>query len=114
MRDVTKRLQRILSELESLESDMQQTNIRRSQTDIAQQDILHTIEIETFTTARGNYMLKELKRIHKERRKAKDDQAVLQSVMHTLKGVKQRVECSIGSVTGVNERQQERKVTKGY
>ncbi|RCL12760.1 hypothetical protein [Bacillus cereus] len=114
MRDVTKRLQRILSELESLESDMQQTNIRRSQTDIAQQDILHTIEIETFTTARGNYMLKELKRIRKERRKAKDDQAVLQSVMHTLKGVKQRVECSIGSVIGVNERQQERKVTKGY
>ncbi|UIJ64504.1 hypothetical protein LW858_16030 [Bacillus cereus] len=114
MRDVTKRLQRILSELESLESDMQQTNIRRSQTDIAQQDILHTIEIETFTTARGNYMLKELKRIRKERRKAKDDQAVLQSVMHTLKGVKRRVECSIGSVTGIIERQQERKVTKGY
>ncbi|MBE5093548.1 hypothetical protein [Bacillus thuringiensis] len=114
MRDVTKRLQCILSELESLKSDMQQTNIRRSQTDIAQQDILHTIEIETFTTARGNYMLKELKRIRKERRKAKDDQAVLQSVMHTLKGVKQRVECSIGSVTGVIERQQERKVTKGY
>ncbi|WP_281961760.1 hypothetical protein [Bacillus cereus] len=37
---------------------------------------------------------------------------MLQSVMHTLKGVKQRVECSIGSVTGVIERQQERKVTK--
>ncbi|MBG9506629.1 hypothetical protein ABE45_12630 [Bacillus thuringiensis] len=114
MRDVTKRLQRILSELESLESDMQQTNIRKSKKDLAQQDILHTIEIESFTSARGNHLLKELKRIRKERRKAKDDQAVLQSVMHTLKGVKQRVECSIGSVTGVIERQQERKVTKGY
>ncbi|MDM5194534.1 hypothetical protein QUG02_16450 [Bacillus hominis] len=44
MRDVTKRLQCILLELESLESDMQQTKQRKSQTDLAQQDILHTIE----------------------------------------------------------------------
>ncbi|HDR6299957.1 TPA: hypothetical protein QCU59_003735 [Bacillus cereus] len=114
MRDVTKRLQRILSELESLESDMQQTNQRKSQTDIAQQDILHTIEIEAFTTARGNYLLKELKRIRKDRCNAKDDQAVLQSVMHTLKGIKQKVECRIGNVNGVIERQQDRQVTKGY
>ncbi|SDY93391.1 hypothetical protein [Bacillus sp. 166amftsu] len=66
MRDVTKRLQRILTELESLESDMQQTNQRKSQTDLAQQAILHTIEIEAFTTARGNHLSKELKRIRKD------------------------------------------------
>ncbi|WP_238486187.1 hypothetical protein [Bacillus hominis] len=64
MRDVTKRLQCIL------------------------------LELESFTTARGNHLLKELKCIRKERRKAKDDQAILQSVMHTLKGVKQKVVAS--------------------
>ena len=112
MRDVTKRLQRILTELESLESDMQQTNTRKSQTDLAQQDILHIIEIESFTTARGNHLLKELKRIRKERRKAKGRSSDIAVGYAHVKGVKQKVECSIGSVTGVIERQHERKVTK--
>lgn len=108
MKDVTKRLQRILTELESIESDLNEINQLRSDADLMQQDVLHIIEVETFSSVRGYYLAKRLKEIRSHRRQVKEEWELLFNVNQTLKGVKSTVRRSLKNVTELQQRQQSR------
>ncbi|MEB8652276.1 hypothetical protein P4G96_26400 [Bacillus cereus] len=108
MKCVTKRLQRILTELESLESDLNEINQLRSNADLMQQDVLHIIEVESFSAARGYHLARRLKEIRNHRRQVKDEWELLFNVNQTLKGVKSNVKRSLKNVTELQQRQKTR------
>lgn len=108
MKDVTKRLQRILTELESLESDLNEINQLRSDADLMQQDVLHIIEVETFSSVRGYHLAKKLKEIRNRRRQVKEEWELIFNVNQTLKGVKSTVKRSLRNVTELQQRQKTR------
>ncbi|MBJ8021467.1 hypothetical protein [Bacillus cereus] len=111
MKDVTKRLQQILTELESLESDLNEINQLRSDADLMQQDVLHIIEVEMFSSVRGYHLAKKLKEIRNHRRQIKEEWELIFNVNQTLKGVKSTVKRSLKNVTELQQRQQSRTYT---
>ncbi|MGI2709014.1 MULTISPECIES: hypothetical protein [Bacillus cereus group] len=108
MESVTARLQNILTELEALECDLEEINRLRSDVDLMQQDVLHIIEVESFSSVGGYHLAKRLKEIRSHRRQIKDDWELLFNANQKLKGVKDTVKRSLKSVTGLRQRQKTR------
>jgi hypothetical protein len=60
-------------------------NNKKSNYDLAEQDILHYIEFEKYDAPTGSKLLKKLKEIRLARREIKDEYEELQSILHKIK-----------------------------
>ncbi|MGH0422147.1 hypothetical protein [Bacillus cytotoxicus] len=93
MKDITAgRLQRLLANLDKeiapLEAVFNEVDRQLKHIELVQIDLLHIVELETFSSVRGYHIAKKLKEVRLERRAIKNRWEELKIALDTLKETK--------------------------
>lgn len=114
MKDITAgRLQRILANLDKeivpLEAVFNEFDRQLKHIELVQIDLLHIVELETFSSVRGYHLAKKLKEVRIERRAIKDRWEELKIALDSLKETKTKTKEQMLAIREKRSRLDDRK-----
>ncbi|WP_157349821.1 hypothetical protein [Bacillus sp. EE-W1] len=114
MKDITAgRLQRLLANLDKeivpLEAVFNEVERQLKHIELVQIDLLHIVELETFSSVRGYHLAKKLKEVRLERRAIKDRWEELKIALDSLKETKAKTKEQMLVIREKRSRLDERK-----